>query len=496
MFEIARRIKISEHDDQGKSAMANEVYYRAKTWQLALFALNRSATYCPLFLIMYMSYYATGVAGLSVVAVGLVPTVSLLLDVVVNPVVGVWMDRTCGKFGKYRPFMVLGNVICSATVFLIFCATHLVPEPFRLAHYVVWYLVYIIGYTLQTSCSNAGQTCLTNDPVQRPLLTLFDTVWGTVLYTVFRVIGSGPLYDWAGGFTEGYFGALSAISAIASAVLTLLAVIGIWEHDRHEFFGEGEQHGEKVAFRDYGDVLKTNGALRAYLASYTSASLAINIKSTSIITVVLFGILYGDYSMYGTAGSIVTIPCILVSLLGTRYAVKKGLKKTLAQFTAYELFVLAVMAAAAVCAYLHGSTLKSMGALGVVFMIAYVVMYCVESMSASVFAPMIADCSDYEAALSGRRMSGMISSMVSFIGKILTALSTTVTSIALAAIGFTNVQPAAEDPMTQSLFVFLFILYFLLPILGWLGSLVAMRKYPLTKEKMAEIQQELALKKA
>ena len=38
------------------------------------------------------------------------------------------------------------------------------------------YFVWVIGYTFQTSCTRSGQTVLTNDPKQRPLFTIFNTI--------------------------------------------------------------------------------------------------------------------------------------------------------------------------------------------------------------------------------------------------------------------------------------------------------------------------------
>lgn len=49
-------------------------YNRAKTWQIALFALNMMSTNMYLFLMMYVSYYANGILGMSVVFVSTLAT--------------------------------------------------------------------------------------------------------------------------------------------------------------------------------------------------------------------------------------------------------------------------------------------------------------------------------------------------------------------------------------------------------------------------------------
>lgn len=46
----------------------------------------------------------------------------------------------------------------------------------RYVAFVALYAIWVIGYTFQTSCTRSGQTVLTNDPKQRPLFTIFNTV--------------------------------------------------------------------------------------------------------------------------------------------------------------------------------------------------------------------------------------------------------------------------------------------------------------------------------
>lgn len=278
--------------------------------------------------------------------------------------------------------------------------------------------------------------------------------------------------------------------------MTLLAVIGIWEHDRHEYFGVGEENGQKVAFKDYLDVLAHNRALQMLIISGSSDKLAASVKTSSVLMVVLFGILYGDYSMYGTASSIVIVPSIMVAMLGVGYAAKKGMKKMLVQFTIYDMVVSGIMFVMAIYAYSTGKTIKSMGAFGVAFIIAYIVLYCVESMSSSIVIPMIADCSDYETVRTGRYMPGMMSTVFSFVDKLISSLAATVISLGLVAVGYHDVQPVAEDPMTKGLFIFLLIMYFGMPFFGWVCNIVSMKYYPLSKEKMAEIQEQIAQTKA
>ena len=151
---------------------------RAKTYQLVLFPLNNGAT--NVYYVLVLSYIATfgsKVLALSMIFASVMVTGMRLFDAITDPIIGALMDRTNGKFGKFRPFMVIGNLIMAASILVLYCLTPLIPASsmgLRYAAFVALYAVWVIGYTFQTSCTRSGQTVLTNDPKQRPLFTIFN----------------------------------------------------------------------------------------------------------------------------------------------------------------------------------------------------------------------------------------------------------------------------------------------------------------------------------
>lgn len=97
--------------------MTNVVYNSAKPWQIGFFALNNTATNLYVLAFIFIAYYATGVAGLLVVAVSAIITFSRVWDGFTDPIIGYFIDKTESKFGKFRPFMIIGNVILAITSF-------------------------------------------------------------------------------------------------------------------------------------------------------------------------------------------------------------------------------------------------------------------------------------------------------------------------------------------------------------------------------------------
>ena len=52
-------------------------------------------------------------------------------DGVTDPFIGYLVDKTNTKFGKNRPFMVIGNVILAVASFILLHVTHLFPQGAR-----------------------------------------------------------------------------------------------------------------------------------------------------------------------------------------------------------------------------------------------------------------------------------------------------------------------------------------------------------------------------
>ena len=117
-------------------------------------------------------------------------------------------------------------------------------------------------------------------------------------------------------------------------------------------------------------------------------------------------------------------------------------------------------------------------------------------LSGNIVIPMTADCADYEVYRSGRYVPGLMGTLFSFVDKLISSLSTTLVAMIYAAIGYTSTLPTQEDPYTTGVLVCTIACFLGMPAIGWILNVVAMKFYPLTKERMAEIQGEVSRIKA
>ena len=105
---------------------------------------------------------------------------------------------------------------------------------------------------------------------------------------------------------------------------------------------------------------------------------------------------------------------------------------------------------------------------------------------------MIADCADYELYQSGNYAPALMGTVFGFFDKVISSFAATIVGWFCVLIGYSERFPTQEDPLTSGVFWVTIFLFIGMPILGWIASLIAMKFYPLDKEKMIEVQAKIA----
>lgn len=194
--------------------------------------------------------------------------------------------------------MVIGNVIMIVSSILLYFGTRIIGTGTCSGcamHVLCYFMHYMLSDThSQTACTRSGQTCLTNDPKQRPMFTIFNTIASLIGMGLVQFLAP-ILGDRLGGYNSAnFFDFMIPLAIVVSAVLTLLAVIGIWEKDRPEFFGVGNKQ-EKVKLKEYVAILKANKELQRLMVAGAGCKLAFSIATNMTVLCMLYGAMMGDY---------------------------------------------------------------------------------------------------------------------------------------------------------------------------------------------------------
>lgn len=474
---------------------------RAKMYQLALFPLNNGAT--NVYYVLILSYIAT--FGSNVLAIGTIfasvmVTGMRVFDAVTDPIIGALMDRTNGRFGKFRPFMVIGNAIMAVSAIALYVFTPMIPEGVQWLRYVMFillYAVWVIGYTFQTSVTRSGQTVLTNDPNQRPLFTIFNTIGsmaGMGLMQVLAPIVRANVGDYS---TAEFYAFLTPIGIVVSIALTILAIVGIWEKDNSKYFGIGGTAQEKTKISEYIEIIKNNSPMQRLMVAGAGCKLALSIATNTTVLCMLYGCMMGNYdALYlpmMVLGYAFSVPFFLLTV---RTSQKQGQKASLVKFVTVAL-VCYVGVLALLLLWQQGNpawNLNLYDANGitinlytVLFVVFFGVGYGAYYSTADMPIPMVADCSDYETFRSGKYIPGIMGTLFSLVDKLVSSLSATVVGIAVSVIGLEKL-PTAETPYAPGMKWVVIILFCVIPMIAWIATLIAMRGYHITGSRMKEIQ--------
>lgn len=473
---------------------ADVTYNRAKLWQIILFAMNNTSTNIYLVAFSFVTYFSTGILGLAVLFVSQLMGYIRIFDGFIDPAIGVLIDKTDTKFGKYRPILILGNVITALSFVFLFNIHHF-GSALTMPLFIAALLIHKIGYSLQQTITKAGQTALTNDPKQRPMFNIVDGIMSAILFSGSQIVIASYLVPKHGGFTEGFFTELMIGVILISAILAVLSVIGIWQKDNKKFFGLGEEKTQKTTLKDYWKIIKGNRPLQVLSISAALVKFIAQLFNDSVVIVILFGVLFGNYALSGAISTLMVIPNILVIVVASTIARKKGLRRAYVTSLQIGIVVMILFGLLLHFGDVGSLNLTKWNLYSVVFVVLYALRYFAGAPAALVLT-MGADISDYETSVSGRYVSGMIGTIFSLTDSIASSFAPMVIGIVLAGIGFAKEYPTAETPLTPALKGALITLVVIIPVVMLVISLALMKFYKLDQVTMAQVQEKIHVMKA
>jgi GPH family glycoside/pentoside/hexuronide:cation symporter len=209
---------------------------------------------------VYLPRFYAGHIGLGLGAVGGVFMAIRLGDTILDPFIGVAMDRTRSRLGRYRLWLALGVPVLFLGVYMLFEPPGQVSSIYLLG----WLLVYYIGTSLITLSHASWASVIAAKYHER------SRVFGAIQFV--SVIGASaalvlPIFmahrDGSGGVHD--VQAMGWLVLIAIPVGVALALLLTPERI------VAEQHGERYTLRDYREVIFRPDMLRIIVADFCLA---------------------------------------------------------------------------------------------------------------------------------------------------------------------------------------------------------------------------------
>ncbi len=491
-----------------KEDVSQTPYRRAKTWHVALGSMTGVIQMAFYVLLGYAAYIGNLGYAITTAIVGVLITLSRVFDSVTDPLIAMIIEKFNSKFGKMRFFLIIGwalmaiatTLLCNvfAGKFTFADEARTLSSPLGVTVFILIYALYIIGYTFASCTGNMIGNILTNDPKQRPMLGVWQTIYSylspmivsmVIITALLPKFGSptadGTDFQW----TNQVFFYANFLVVGVSFIALILTCIGLTPYDKPENFVGIKKN--KASFKDMWLLVKENKEFRRYIVAASSDKLAQTVSSQSVISTLLYSVLLGSMVGSSIVSVVAMLPSIVFAFLGAKLAGKQGNRKVMIIWSwiciAWNvLFSLFIM-------FVPEKSASSFGFSLILFFILMLGNNAVKMVVSSATGAMRMDVVDYELERSGRYLPATVSAAYSFIDKLISALAPMLATLLIGFVGYTGDKiPQAGDELTVGIRIIIVVLFCALPIIGWLLNILAMRKFSLTKERMEEIQEKIA----
>jgi len=125
----------------------------------------------------YLLFYYTDVAGITAAAAGNLIFLVKLVNLVVNPFMGVMIDRTRSRWGKFRPYLLFGCLPLAVIGVLVFSVPN-VDGSGKLVYAYITYILFNVAYSIVNVPYSSMLANMTNNYYERSRISSIKVFLG------------------------------------------------------------------------------------------------------------------------------------------------------------------------------------------------------------------------------------------------------------------------------------------------------------------------------
>ena len=438
----------------------------------------------------YVLYYFQDIMGVSAIAMGVILLAARVFDAFNDPIMGVIVAKTRTRWGKFRPWLLIGTLTNAVVLFLMFAAPPKMDAAGLTTYAAVTYILWGVTYTMmdipywsmipaftQGGREREGLTTLarTSAGVGSAIVTVFTMMLVPMLGNLFAGAGAGAKDIEIVGFKW-----FSLLVAVLFVVFTVLTCLNVKEKSTASM--------ETVSVGQMFKALVQNDQAMTVTVAIVLINTSIYITSNLVIYFFKYDFgttgwndAYVLFNMFGGAMQVLSMMA-LYPLLRRK-------------FTSLQIFYICLGMAVAGYAVLLLLAFTSMSSVFILFVPAFFI-FSANGMLSVITTVFLANTVDYGELKNDRRDESVIFSMQTFVVKLASGVAALVASICLS---INHLQSGTEVSEADKLVDWslgvsagaktgLRFTMAVVPIAGLLIAFLWFRKrYKLTDEKVAQI---------
>lgn len=425
----------------------------------------------------YILYYYQDLLGVSAIAMGIILMAARVFDAFNDPIMGVIVAKTRTRWGKFRPWLLLGTITNAVVLYIMFAAPPALTGSGLVAYAAITYILWGVTYTMMDIPFWSMIPAFTDGGKEREGLTTLARSCAGVGSALITVITMMCVHTLGRGNERTGFQWFALIIAVLFVLFIGFACLTIKEKSTVSV--DSPSVGQM--FR----ALLQNDQAMTVVISIVLINCALYITSNLLIYFFKYDFggtaWYASYTLFNTFGGAVQILSMMLffPLLRKFLSILQVFYLSMAMATGGYVLLIFLMLQNARNVYL-------------LFLPGFFI-FAAFGMLTVLTTVFLANTVDYGEMKNHRRDESVIFSMQTFVVKLASGAAALIASVCLAVCNLSDstqetqaVETAASSVLGLRLTMTIF------PIIGLIAALLVFRKrFILTEEKVDEITQNL-----
>lgn len=423
----------------------------------------------------YVLYYFQDVMGISAIFTGMLLLVARVFDALNDPIMGVIVAKTKTKFGKFRPWLLIGTLLNAVVLYLMFAIPDGLTGSGLLAYASLTYILWGVTYTMMDIPYWSMIPAFTKDGKERESLSTLGRTCAGVGSAIITVVTVKAVEVLGGGNEREGFRLFALIVAFIFALTAIIMCLCIKEKSTVDM--------ETTSVGEMFKALFRNDQAVAIVVAIVLINCSIYLTSNLVIYFFKYDIGGADwqnsYTLFNTFGGAMQILSMML--------IYPLLRKMFSTTTTFKVGLGSAVLGYIVLLVLACTNMKNI----ILLLISGFFIFAANGILTVLTTVFLANTVDYGQLKNGRRDESVIFSMQTFVVKLASGVSALLASICLAVFNISDNTEIETALSTQSVLGLRFTMS-LVPMLGLaIAFIYFSKKFILTDKKVAEIAEEL-----
>lgn len=389
---------------------------------------------CYAMISYFLMIYFTDTVGMAPLFVGNLFLVARIWDAFNDPMMGFVVDNTRSKWGKFRPWILLGAVLNSIVMIFMFRKPAGMTGFSMYAYFSVMYILWGMTYTVIDIPYWSMLPPLSSTKEERDSMSVIPRIFASLAWLLMGAFAIKMVSMLGNGDDAKGYSMLAVGIAVVFVVTSVITVVFV--KDRSCFGETGDKKAERTTVKDALHVIMANDQLKVFIGVVLCYNLVVQLAGG--VAIYYFTYVAGDkdlYPIFTTAAQFAEIGALFLFPV-----LSKGLSKK--QVFAIASFSPAIgLVGLVVSGFFAPQNVVIIAVCGVLYKLG-------SGLTLGATTVMLADVIDYGQVKLGSRNESIIASFQTLLVKTASAVSAWLIGVGLTIVGYVaNTEQSAATIM-------------------------------------------------